>query len=779
MKRLLFIVFAISFLQLNAQNSSNTWVKTTPEAVSRLEKVRTSTYSEKQQLYLLNLNEIKQSLVNANDKFSQKPAVYVSFPNINGVLEKYMVWENSNFEAELQTKYPEIRAYIGKSTSDRTATIHFSISPDGLQTMVLRANNASEFIETYTTDNSVYVLFDSKTRTKSDLPFNCTTKESALMQESLNQSLQTAKSNDGVYKTMRLALSCTGEYAQYFYGGSIPANQEALGKEKALAGMNATMTRVNGVYEKDLSVHLNLIADNDLIIYTDPASDPYSAAGPGSNGLWNGELQLNLTDVIGNAGYDIGHLFGRTGGGGNAGCFGCVCVDDYGGNPFDPSIQTKGKGYTSPSDGIPKGDTFDIDYVAHELGHQLGARHSFSFEYEGNGSSSVQVEPGSGSTIMGYAGVTKNYDVQKHSDAYFTYRSIEEIQSNLVNKDCLVPTMITNSAPVVNAGLDYTIPGGTAYVLRGSATDLDGDALTYCWEQNDPIKNGSPLSTNQNSEAYPEKLVGPNYRSFTPVNSPDRFMPELYNVIYDLLSSEWESISTVARDLKFTLTVRDNNINGAQTNTDEMVVTSKVIYNASSAPSGAGPFEVTSQNTNGVVWASGSLQTITWNVNNTTSLPGSANVNIKLSIDGGVTFPYVLASNVPNNGSSVITVPQTAFTSYICRVWIEPTNNIYYAINSRDFEVTTNLANEDFNLAGFSLYPNPNKGSFRVQFNSTSSNAIEIAVYDLRGRKVYNQEYTNTGLFSQNINLNQIQSGIYIVTVKDGDKKVDKKIVVE
>ena len=780
MKPLLFIAIAFMYLQLNAQNRASTWVKTSAEAVSRLEKVRTTEYSEKQQLYFLNINGIKQALINANDKFSQKQGVYISFPNISGELEKYLVWENSNFEPQLQVQYPQIRAYIGKSTIDRTATIHFSVSKDGIQTMVLRANNESEFIESYTKDKSVYVLFDSKTRTKGALPLNCTTTETVLSQDNIAASLKTAKSNAGEYKTMRLALSCTGEYAQYFYGGTIPEGQEAVAKEKALAGMNATMTRVNGVYEKDLSVHLNIIANNDLVIYTNPASDPYSAAAAGANGLWNGELQITLTDVIGNDGYDIGHLFGRSGGGGSAGCFGCVCVDDFGGDPYDPTIETKGKGYTSPANkDVPEGDSFDIDYVAHEMGHQLGARHTYSYEYEGDGSSSVQVEPGSGSTIMGYAGVTKNYDVQKHSDAYFTYRSIKQIQNILANKTCLVSTTVVNTTPVVNAGPDYTIPAGTAYILKGSAKDADGDALTYCWEQNDPIKNGSPLSTNQNSEAYPEKIAGPNYRSFLPVNSPIRFMPELYNVVSELLSSEWESVSTVGRNLTFTLTARDNNVMGAQTNTDEMIVTSKAAYNAVSQPNGAGPFKVTSQNSNGVVWSQNSSQTVTWNVNNTNTLPGSTNVNIKLSVDGGITFPYTLASNVPNNGSKVITVPQVASSSYTCRIWIEPTNNIYFALNEIDFEVTTNLANEDFNLAGFSLYPNPNKGSFSIQFNSTSSNAIQIAVHDLRGRKVYNQEYTNTGLFSQNINLNQIQSGIYIVTVKDGDKKVDKKIVVE
>ena len=82
---------------------------------------------------------------------------------------------------------------------------------------------------------------------------------------------------------------------------------------------------------------------------------------------WNAQLQSTLTSIIGEANYDIGHMFGASGGGGNAGCIGCVCVNG-----------SKGSGITSPADGIPQGDNFDIDYVVHEVGHQLGANHTFS-----------------------------------------------------------------------------------------------------------------------------------------------------------------------------------------------------------------------------------------------------------------------------------------------------------------------------------------------------------------------------------------------------------------
>lgn len=766
-KQLLFIVMLLFVVQMNAQKSF-VWVKTAPDEITRLEKIKSTPYSDKQQLYRIDINEIKKSLSKAKDKFSGEAGVEVIFPTINGEFEKYLVWENSNFEPSLQAKFPDIRAYIGKGVTNKTSSIHFSLSPEGIQTMVLKPNNESEFIEPYTKDKSVYVLFDSKTRVKGRLPFDCSTHDEFSI-EDIHSITNQVLSDDKIYRTMRLALSCTGEYAQ-FHGGTV---------NSTLSAMNATMTRVNGIYEIDLSAHLNIIDENAQVIYLNSSTDPYSPPSIGaasSNQFtavgWGNQLQKTLTSVLGNEAYDIGHLFGATGGGGNAGCIGCVCVDET-----VPSLtgQTKGKGFTSPADGIPAGDTFDINFVAHEMGHQLGAQHTFTFQFE---NPNVMVEPGSGSTIMAYAGVAEPYDlnIQADSDPYFTYKSIVQIHNNLKTKTCPEGTFITNTPPITNAGKDYTIPSGTAYVLRGTAVDKEGDVLTYCWEQDNQIISNE--ETGVKSEAYSTKLKGPNYRSFTPLSVPNRFLPEFDKVLVGQLSTEWESVSTVARDLNFQLTVRDNNLSAPQTSSDGMKVTSSAPYNISSG-TGAGPFTVTSQNTNGITWNEGSSQIITWTVNNTASLAGSQNVNIKLSIDGGQNFNYTLASNTPNDGLETIIVPKTAQTSTNCRIWIEPTANIYYAINSKNFKVTPNLSNEDFNLSNFSLFPNPNKGSFNVKFDSQTSTLVVVTVHDLRGRNVFEQKFSNTGMFNQNINLNAIQSGVYIVTVKDGEQQVVKKIVVE
>lgn len=888
-KFLLIAAIALSASQLSAQK--NAWKNVNPESVAQLQKIKNESYSERQQLLQVNVEAIKQKLSGATDKFSGNQGITVDFPNIDGQLEKFQVWENSNFAPELQAQYPDIRAYIGKAADG--STIHFSISPSGIQTMVLRPDRTAEFIEPYTKDRLTYVLFDSKTRTPNQLPFNCSTEDRAVNNGVIEQLGTEARSNNQSYKTMRLALSCTGEYGQY-HGGTVAG---------ALGGMNATMTRVNGILEIDLAIHLNIIANNNLVVYTNASTDPYSPAASLDN--WNLELQNTLTSTIGEANYDIGHLFGASGGGGNAGCIGCVCVDNQ-----------KGSGYTSPSNSGPEGDFFDIDFVIHEMGHQMGANHTFSHNVESAG---VNVEPGSGSTIMAYAGITAGFDVQAHSDPYFTYRSILQIQTNMAPKTCPVSTPITsNTAPVVTAPADFTVPSGTAYILKGLATDAEGDTLNYCWEQNN---NASSAFDQAQSFCYETKAGGPNYRSFNPKTTPDRYLPEYSKVLAGTLSTQWESVSTISRVLRFSLTVRDNHVGGWQTNTDEVLVTSALPFNGTT---GVGPFRITSQNTAGVLWgAAGTTQTITWDVNNTTSLPGSNEVNIKLSTDGGLTWGYTLAANTANDGTEVITVPEVLSTN--CRILIEPVGNVYYAVNSSAFSIGYELVNvcttyeyntpfslvdgsttynvksisvptagtitdvnihinathpniqnlgmavirpggslltymsnqcagsanmnvtfdsqaaafacasplagtmalptgslntlngfnqqgnwqfgfrdtvagnagsidsfwveicasslrplstDSFSFENFAIYPNPNNGSFKVQFDG-ASNKVGIAVYDMSGRMIFDQAYNSNGLFSQDIQLRNAQAGVYLVSITDGDKKVVKRVVVE
>jgi hypothetical protein len=423
-------------------------------------------------------------------------------------------------------------------------------------------------------------------------------------------------------------------------------------------------------------LHLNLIANTTDVFYYDPNTDPYSPGAVGAGGAWNNELQNTLTSVIGEANYDVGHLFGASGGGGNAGCIGCVCVNG-----------SKGRGFTSPANGIPQGDDFDIDYVAHEIGHQLGGNHTFSHALEGTGQNK---EVGSGITIMGYAGIT-GFDVAPHSIDIFHETSIQQIQVNLAGKTCPVTTPLTgiNATPVVGALTNYTIPPSTPFALTGTATDANaGDVLTYCWEQDD-----NSTVSGANSVASPTKLTGPNWLSFSPTTNPTRTMPVLATILAGNsvtgalpggdAGANIEALSSVSRALRFRLTVRDNRPYNAgtgavgQTNFGDMTVTVDAAAYT--------PFLITSQNT-AVSYAAGSTQTLTWSVGNTTAAPISvANVKISFSSDNGATFTTLIAST-PNDGSETISIPGVTTTTG--RIKVEAIGNIFFDINNAPISVT-------------------------------------------------------------------------------------------
>lgn len=666
----LLVFLSISgFSQTNdfwSPNNQDRSTISTDRAVSR------QSYPKEIKLFNLNFSAFKQVLFSA---IGNRRSTIISLPNVAGTLELFEIYEASNFEPALQERFPEIRAFSGRGITDRSATLKLSISPQGIQTMVFRTDADNEFIEPYSADHSVYAVFSSH-RAAGALPWNCTTEDHQLV-IGLNGKVTAshfAARSTGDLKTLRLAQSVTAEYSNYF--GATSASQVSL----VLAAINNTLTRCNGVYEKDLALHLNLIANTTAVIYYNPSTDPYDAASTGAGGTWNAQLQNTLTSVIGEANYDIGHLFGASGGGGNAGCIGCICTNG-----------SKGSGFTSPADGIPQGDNFDIDYVVHEVGHQLGANHTFSMNNEGTG---VNKEPGSGITIMGYAGITSQ-DLAAHSFDFYHSASIAQIQTNLSSKTCAVTTSIAgnNATPVVNPVSNFTIPKSTPFALTGSATDANaGDVLTYCWEQND---NASSTQTGASSVASATKASGPNWISFRPTTSPVRLFPQLSTILAGGTvtgpltggdaGANTEALSSVARTLNFRLTVRDNAVyrstapvSVGQTNFTDMVVT----VNGT-----AGPFAVTAPNT-AVSWTGGSAQTITWSVNSTNAAPiNCANVKISLSTDGGQTFPTVLSASTPNDGSEVLTIPNTPTTT--ARVKVEAVGNIFFDISNTNFTITS------------------------------------------------------------------------------------------
>ena len=326
--------------------------------------------------------------------------------------------------------------------------------------------------------------------------------------------------------------------------------------------------------KKTWGVRMEIVANNDQIIFLDAATD-----GLSNNAAAEliGQSQSVCDSQIGSANYDVGHIF-STGGGGLA-RLGVVCADGR-----------KARGITGL--GVPINDPFDIDYVSHELGHQFGANHTQNNSCNRNNPTAI--EPGSASTIMGYAGICVP-NVQNKSDDYFHTVSIGEMWNILQNTGtCAVTTNTGNSAPTSNADPDVSIPRLTPFVLRGTATDADGlSSLTYNWEQIDHETGSMPPSTTN--------AQGPMFRSLPSKSVPERYMPDLSIVVVGNMSSTWEVVPSVARDMEFAFTVRDNHPGGGNSARDDKVVTVVDVI----------PFVVNSQTTF-EIYSVGDLQTVTW-----------------------------------------------------------------------------------------------------------------------------------------------------------------------
>jgi chitodextrinase len=701
-KILVLILLMISSVSFSQKGNSLWKISVNNKTVSK-----SSVDLPQKNLYDLEQSALKKLLVNTPQRSASAglSSVIISLPNADGGFENFRVYENSVLDSALAERYPEIKSYVAIGVENPNSRAYISNSPLGFKSMVLSPDKSAEFIEPYSSDLTTYAVYKKSDKKKSLTPFECSVIDEA--SPKMSETAARPNADDSVLRTYRLAMSCTGEYTAYF-GGT---------KALALAAINNSITRCNGVFEKDFGARLVIIANTDLVIYTSASTDPYSSAANLSQ--WNSQLQSTLTSVIGEANYDIGHLFGATGGGGNAGCIGCICVDG-----------SKGRGYTSPADGIPSGDNFDIDYVAHELGHQMGANHTFSMSNEGTG---VNMEPGSGSTIMGYAGIT-NQDVQPHSDAFFHAISIQQVTNNLKNKTCSVNSATGNAIPTANAGLDYTIPKSTPFMLTGSGTDTNGDSLTYNWEQ---IDNAASTATGTNSAATATRTTGPTFRSYNSSTSPVRYFPRIQSVLTGATTTAGseitvEALSSVARNLNFRLTVRDNRAGGPANNSDDVLIS----VNAT-----AGPFTVSAPNT-AVSYAGNSSQTVTWNVAGTTANNvNCANVDILLSTDGGFTYPITLLASTPNDGTQAVTIPNLAGTTN--RIMVKGTNHIFFDVSNANFTITNTINDTTPPTAATLSASGTTSNSTNLSWSGATDN-IGVSGYDVYQDGVFKASTTST-----------------------------------
>jgi hypothetical protein len=646
-KQFQFLIIVLLLLFSFKSNGQELWKKLDIEKdASQKNEIRNfKNFPTKYSLYQLDLDKFKNSVF-INSKSSNKT---ILLPNATGILEAFEIRESSNFEKGLADKFPTIKSYSASGIENPTSFAKISLGSDGFHAVIFAANGKTVYIDPYSKDKQQYIIYKTSDLKEEDALFKCNVEE--IVKKSMSTSAKSRAVNDGNLKIFRLALVCSGEYAQFHLENQNVSEtaSEADKKTAVLSAMNTTMTRVNGVFEKDLSVKMEIVADNDNVIFLDANTDNITDGDPDK--MLN-EVQTIADSEIGTANYDIGHIF-STGGSGLAG-LGVVCVRGQ-----------KAKGVTGRSS--PIGDPYDIDYVAHEMGHQFGAGHTQNNSC--NRSNSTAVEPGSASTIMGYAGICLP-NVQSISDAYFHAVSITQIQVVIASSgSCANLEANGNSAPVADAGLNYSIPKSTPFILKGTATDADGiNSLTYNWEQIDNEIGAimPPAETN---------AVGPMFRSLPSNTSPNRYMPALATVISGSTSSTWEVVPNVARDMTFSLVVRDNNTTGGATSRSNMLVTVE----------DAVAFTVTSQETS-ITWDAGSTQNINWNKGTTNEAPiDCQNVTIKLSEDGGVTFPIILAENTPNDGSENIIVPNNMTTQ--ARIMVAAADNIFYNVNPVNFEI--------------------------------------------------------------------------------------------
>jgi subtilisin-like proprotein convertase family protein len=647
------ILFWCCFCSTQFLASQNVWMPVAPESVPRtgMQQIVPQQFKAIQ----FDLSELKDLLWTAPDPAGRYDgSCSLDLPMPNGQIIQFHLEAAPLLAPALQARYPEIRCYTGVSAAHPGARIRCDLTPWGFHAMITGMGEDVIYIDPMMQGVQDYAMVYARSdyRARADANYNC-----ALTAQPIPHPDHLAKANarsaapDGQLRTYRLALACTGEYAD-FHGGTVPL---------VMAAMATSMHRINGVYENEFAVRMQIIAKNDTLINLMSASDPYDN---GDGGAMLGQNKIACNTRVGASAYDIGHVF-STGGGGIAG-LGVVCTGD--------------KAYGVTGQASPIGDPFDIDYVAHEMGHQFSGNHTQNNECNRAGQTSM--EPGSASTIMGYAGICAP-DVQPHSDPYFHGVNVEEIINFITDgegNNCPVKKPTGNLTPSVNAGANFTIPRGTPFILTALGSDIDSDSLTYCWEQMDAdATTQPPISTS---------TTGPLFRSFNPTETPSRYFPRLQDVI-DQKNDDWEELPSVGRKMNFRVTMRDNDPVGGSTVFDDMLVT---------VASNAGPFIVTFP-TDTSAWSSGSYETVQWNVANTDRAPvNCAQVNISLSTDGGKSFPYLLLQGAPNTGRACVLLPEIASDSAIIKV--EAVGNIFYNLSRSYFAIKTDT------IPAFSFCPN-------------------------------------------------------------------------
>ncbi|MES2838346.1 MAG: zinc-dependent metalloprotease [Bacteroidota bacterium] len=681
-------------------------------------------------------NKLSETSINGNKTI-------LTLPTPDGNFTEYSIEEVSVMAAGLAKKHPSIKTYRGTNINNANEHIRISKTELGFNAYVF--GKETYYITTINQNKEQYIVYNKKDIELVGNKMHCENGELSqeIEQQDFDEKPSTQKNIGTQLRTYRLAMACSKQYTN-FHGGTVSG---------ALSAIVTTVNRVVGIYERDLDISLTLIDDTDLLICTNSSTFIYTNSD-GSAML--DENQTRVDAIIGSANYDIGHVF-STGGGGVA--IKAVCQS-----------WAKAMGVTGSSS--PENDPFDIDYVAHEMGHQYGADHTFNADSftsgscEGNRVSNSAYEPGGGTTILAYAGIcgTTN-NIQQSSDAYFHTRSFDQIQNYIVStttiNNCPVKTQTGNTIPeITTSATTYTIPTGAKFRLTCSASDADEDALTFCWEEMDL---GAACDWNVPTGSAPR------FRSFNPTADSVRYFPK--NLLTGV-TVKGEIIPPTSSTLKFRCTVRDNKVGGGGVIYSPNVTVKTVTT--------TGVFSVTSQATTGIVYDGGSEITVDWNIANTDVAPINAdNVDVFLSVDGGVTFPYKIAEAIANTGTGTATLPFDVGTTQ-ARLIVQGSNNVFFDVNDKNFEITevpSSIKEEKQLTNALNLYPNPNEGDFTIELAQEIGKKATISITDILGKEVVK----NTVKIEKSmaLNISNLNKGIYTLKIETDKQTFTKKVILQ
>ena len=659
----------------------------------------------------LDLSQFSRQLSAApmeGSSFARSAPMVVDLPMPDGSMQSFSVVESPIMDPDFASAFPDFKTYRVQQQDDPAISGRISITPFGYNAVILTPSGTIHASPLDINNPVEHQIQISRSFTEG---LECAFSDVLHGRESQNiiENPNPTIANGANKRTFRMAIVTTGEFASA-NGGTAPS---------AAAAVTAAVNGIQAIYERELNVNFTLLQP---FVYTDANTDPFIAGNERTTMAANAvALNFNVND------YDVGHVFhdvdegaGNLGGGGVAN-LGAVCSNTPQGN----GVRKAGgwSGSFTATGGF-------ISLAAHEFGHMFNMTHTFNGTGESctnNISTATAVEIGSGNTIMSYNGTcaaSQNVPGSGVEDHYFHAISLDQAINFINGQTCGTTVASNNTPPNVNAnpcGGNHTIPVGTPFRLRGSGSDANGDAIYYTWEQTDEDGDGT-ATQGLIGAAAAANAAAPLFRSYPPSPSPTRYFPTQELVAANNYASSFEPLPTVARTLNFRLTARDWRAGGGAINTSDLQVT----------VSASGPLAVTAPN-GGENLTAGNMTTVTWNHNGSNAFCNQ--VNIRLSIDGGINFPYILSTNTANDGTENVTIPAGVVNSTTARIMVESACNdcvVFYDISNANFNITSTCQAPVSNICPVTALNLPvGDGGLNMGLNRYLGDALTAFPYNL------------------------------------------------